>query len=98
MVEENPLDGVEPPKLPKLKSNTLIHEDITALLGTAEKAVAKRRAKALILFLLDTGARAFEVCAVIADDVDFASGRVLATVKGSKQRCAYPGRRALSAT
>jgi site-specific recombinase XerD len=88
VVEDNPVDGVEPPKLPKLKAKALIQEDITALPGTAEKAVAKRRAKALILFLPHTGARASEVCAVTTDDVDFANGWVLVTVKGTKQRCA----------
>jgi len=97
LAEDNPVEAVRPPKLPKLKPKALRHEDIEALLGAAEKAIAKRRAKAIILFLLDTGCRASELCGVTMDDVDFRTGKVLVTGKGSKQRFVYLGKRALSA-
>jgi site-specific recombinase XerD len=98
LAETNPIKAVQAPKLPKLKPKALTQEQIALLLEAAEeRATEKRRAKALILFLIDTGARASEVCGVKIPDVGFESGRVKVRGKGSKDRYVYLGRRALSA-
>lgn len=97
LADENPARKVPPPKLPKLKPKALEREDIEAILAATEKANTKRRAKALVLFLLDTGARASEVVRVTMAGVDFRSGKVKVRGKGDKERFVYLGRRALSA-
>ncbi len=97
LAEGNPVERVPPPKLPKLKHRALSQSNIKALLLASDRVHRKRRAKALLLFLLDTGARASEVCGVTMADVDFKTGKVLVTGKGAKQRFVYLGKRALSA-
>ena len=97
LADGNPVRSVPPPKPPKLKPKALSRRQIDALLEAADRANAKRRAKALLLFLLDTGARASEVCGVRLPDVDFRSGKVKVRGKGDKERFTYLGRRALSA-
>lgn len=53
------------------------------------------RDKALLLFLLDTGARAAEVCALNLEDVDLLSGSILIkSGKGRKPRTVYLGQKA----
>jgi integrase/recombinase XerD len=56
-----------------------------------------RRDRAIVLFVLDTGCRASELCRVRERDVDMEAGRVQVTGKGAKERLVYLGRRALSA-
>lgn len=56
------------------------------------------RDRALLLFLLDTGARLGETAALCVDDVDLATGRVrLSKTKTRRPRTAYMGRIALEA-
>jgi integrase/recombinase XerD len=98
LADHNPTDHVPPPKLPKRKPKALTRDEIEALLGAADQMTLKRRTRSLVLFMLDTGARASEVCGVTMDDMSFDTGTVLVTGKGSKQRYVYLGRRALSAT
>lgn len=97
LLQENPAAGIQAPRLPKVKPKALAQEDVEALLLAADKAKAKRRARALLLFLLDTGCRASELCGVEMGDVDLRTGKVLVTGKGSKQRFVYLGKRARSA-
>jgi site-specific recombinase XerD len=96
LVDRNPVDGVPRPKLPKLKARALSKREVGALLGAVDRARCRRRAKALVLFLLDTGARVSEVTGVAMDDVDWKTGRVLVRGKGDKERYVYLGKRALS--
>jgi integrase/recombinase XerD len=97
LVEINPVSRVPAPKLPRLKPKALSRESIEALVSACDKANCKRRAKALILFLLDTGARASEVCGVTPADVNLKTGKVKVRGKGDKERFVYLGKRALSA-
>jgi len=96
LAEVNPARAVPSPKLPKQKVKALTHDQITALLEATHRSRTKRRNRALLLFLLDTGARASEVAGVRLQDTDLQTGRVRVTGKGDKQRYVYLGKRALS--
>lgn len=53
----------------------------------------KKRDRAIIFTMLDTGARASEVCDVVLRDLDIDSGRMKVTGKGRKTRFVYLGRK-----
>jgi site-specific recombinase XerD len=88
---------VSPPNLPKRKVKALDKEGIEALLDAADHAICKRRARALVLFLLDTGARASEVAGDTLEHVTRTNGHVRVIGKGGKERYVYLGRKALYA-
>jgi integrase/recombinase XerC len=75
----NPTDSVRAPRLPKTKPKALTRQEIEALLGAADQMALKRRARAIILFLLDTGCRASGLCGVALADIGFSTGKVLVT-------------------
>lgn len=52
----------------------------------------KKRDKALLSLLLDTGTRISEACGIKIGEVDFKNGRILVTGKGSKSRYVSIGR------
>ena len=49
------------------------------------------RDQSIILVLLDTGIRSSELCGLRVSDVDFETGKVFVTGKGSKERHCYLG-------
>lgn len=98
LAELNPTDAIDPPRTPKPKPKTLTREEIESLIDSVSESRNPRRDKALVLFLLDTGAGASELCDLDFDDISFDTGKSLVTGKGSKQRYVYLGKRALSAT
>jgi site-specific recombinase XerD len=75
----------------------LSKDGVLAILKATDHAICKRRAKALVLFLLDTGARASETSNITLRDVTWTNGKVSVTGKGNKERYVYVGQRALSA-
>jgi site-specific recombinase XerD len=81
-------------RMPKVDKDLLpafLLEDIERLL----KACPGARERALVFFLLDTGARASEALAVTLGDIDLAAGSVLIRKgKGRKQRIVYLGAKA----
>jgi integrase/recombinase XerD len=97
LAERNPARSVPPPKLPKLKPKSLTHDQIEALVKATELSRNARRDKALVLLLVDTGARASEVTNIKIRDVHFSSGKLKVIGKGAKERYVYLGKRALSA-
>jgi site-specific recombinase XerD len=97
LADHNPTDAVPPPKLPKRKPKCLSQDTIETLLECASKMRLKRRCRALVLFLVDTGCRVSEACGVTMKDIDLKTGRILVEGKGSKQRHVYLGSRAISA-
>ncbi len=96
LVTSNPVKAVPPPKLPRRVVKTLDHEHIDRLLNVADRARTPRRARAMLLFLVDTAARATEVATVQLSNVDLKSGRVKIVGKRDKERFVYLGKRALS--
>jgi site-specific recombinase XerD len=69
LADSNPVSNVSPPKLPKRKVKALDKENIEALLDAADHSLCKRRARALVLFLLESGARGSEVTGVALEHV-----------------------------
>lgn len=93
LIPESPMRRVKMPKLPHPMPDALTREEVAALLGAAQHS----RDVALVLALLDTGARISEFVALNVGDVD-ASGAVrIRHGKGDRERTVYLGYKALKA-
>jgi integrase/recombinase XerD len=90
----NPMLKVKPPKVNLEPLEPISLEDVRALVDTCEHGTfAGERDRAVLLFLLDTGARASEACSVKLDDVDLNTGEVIIRYgKGGKSRTVFLGR------
>jgi integrase/recombinase XerD len=114
----NPMKSVPAPKFERAPVEPFNKEQLEALLKVTEfkseaktetrKKFATRRAtakrdRAIILFLLDTGLRASEICALTIGDIDQNLGRVLikhgvaGRAKGGKGRIVFLGKATRSA-
>jgi site-specific recombinase XerD len=62
LIDGNPMRLVPRPKLPRLKPKSLSEEAIKRLMEAAKEGRNVRRDRAIIRFLLDTGARASGLC------------------------------------
>jgi len=91
----NPIRKVRPPKLSSDPLPAIPLDVIRSLLGTCKgKALADVRDRAMILCLLDTGARASEFCGLNIGDVNIRNGTVLIRHgKGNKGRSVFLGAR-----
>lgn len=99
---KNPIKKVRAPKLAVEPLEPVSIDIVRKLIETCEeKTLLALRDKALLVFLLDTGARASEVCAVNLEDIDLVSGSIeIRCGKGRKPRIVFlgqKGRRALRA-
>lgn len=91
VLTRSPMAQVRIPKVDRRLKSAFADREIRSML----KAAIVPRDKALIMFLLDTGARISEVLAVNIGDVDIATGRVfLQHTKDREQRIVYLGSQA----
>ena len=82
---KNPIKKVRAPHLPKQIIEPVQLEDVNSLIQTCKgDDFFDKRDKAIIFFLLDTGARAKEVCNIDLHDVELSSGQV--TIRHGKGR------------
>ncbi|OYT28974.1 MAG: hypothetical protein B6U95_03065 [Thermofilum sp. ex4484_82] len=81
-VDENVVDKVDRPKLPKRLPTALTREEVEKLLEAAEKD----RDKLIVMALYSTGVRVSELCNLKWDDIDLNSGEVRVRGKGNKER------------
>lgn len=95
----NPIRKVKAPKVPNKRIEPVELDAVRRLLKTCQgSSFTDTRDKALLLFLLDTGARAAEVCALDLADVDQITGAVLIREgKGRKPRTVFLGQKARKA-
>jgi integrase/recombinase XerD len=94
LCDRNPTSAVSPPKLPQIKPRALTRAQIESLVEATTQGRNPRRDKALLAFLIDSCARASEVCGVDLSDVDLQTGKTLLRhTKGSRERFVYLGRR-----
>lgn len=88
----NPIHKVKAPKVGKVILEPVSLETVSAMLETCGGDFYGLRDKALILFLLDTGARASEVGYIERKDVNAVTGEVVIRHgKGDKERKVYLG-------
>ena len=85
-LERTPFRGMKNVRLPQKIVQPFSAEDVNALLEACEGQIAARD-RALILVLLDTGARCSEVVQLNLDDLDLTTRRLrILHAKGNKQR------------
>ena len=95
---KNPIRKVQAPRVPLEPIEPVTLDEIHALLDTCSHSFSGMRDKAMILGLLDTGARAKEFLTLNLDDVDLATGAVLIRKgKGRKPRMVFLGRKTIRA-
>lgn len=95
---KNPIRKVKTPKLPTDPIEPIQVEEIHELLKTCQSNYPGVRDKAMMLGLLDTGARAKEFLNINLEDVDLASGAVMIRQgKGRKPRMVFLGRKTIRA-
>ena len=90
---QNPIRKVKTPRVPEQPLDPVNLEDLRAMLATCERRTFYgERDRTLLLFLLDTGVRHAELCALDVGDVDIRSGSVLVrSGKGRKPRVTFAG-------
>ncbi len=92
---KNPIHKIKAPKLSKETLAPVELDVVTAMLEACPDNYLGVRDKALLLLLLDTGARASEVCGMDAADFDRVDGGiVIRHGKGGKTRTVFLGKRA----
>ena len=95
---KNPIRRVKAPKLPTDPIEPVQIEEIHQLLKTCQSNYAGARDKAMMLGLLDTGARAREFLNINLEDVDMATGAVMIRQgKERKPRMVFLGRKTIRA-
>jgi integrase/recombinase XerD len=95
---KNPIRRVKAPKLPTDPIEPIQIEEIHQLLKTCQSNYSGVRDKAMMLGLLDTGARAKEFLNINLEDVDLATGAVMIRQgKGRKPRMVFLGRKTIRA-
>lgn len=92
----DPTARVKAPKVPQEPIEGISMANVKELVNTCKRGqFAGERDRAMILALLDTGARAAEFCAIDLNDVNTTTGAVLIRQgKGRKSRTVYLGRTA----
>jgi len=89
---KNPIRKVKAPRVPTEPLDPAPIEDIQAMETTCDNSFMGRRDKALLLALLDTGARATEFLNINLEDIDLVIGAVLIRQgKGRKPRTVFLG-------
>jgi site-specific recombinase XerD len=94
-LSDNPIRRVRPPRVPEQLLDPVDLECVRAIVRSCDRRTELGcRDRAVILGLLDTGARASEMIALDMEDVDLATGTVLIRCgKGRKPRCTFLGAR-----
>ena len=83
----NPFDRVKVPKAPRLVKPALSPEEVDRVLAAVRAQTRNRlRDEAVVLFMLDTGARAAEVCALAEQGIDWERRIAKLHGKGAKER------------
>jgi integrase/recombinase XerD len=92
---KNPMQKVKAPKVVLDPLEPISIEEVRALVNTCRRGdFIGERDRAIFLFLLDTGARARELCNMNIKDIDLNTGAVMIRYgKGGKTRMVLIGRK-----
>jgi integrase/recombinase XerD len=94
----NPIKRAKPPKVPIEPIEPVEVEDVFKLVDVCGYDFRDLRNKAILLFLLDTGARARELLAIERSDINLETGAILIRKgKGHKPRYVFMGERTRAA-
>lgn len=85
-IERSLMERIDPPRVPRVRIEPFTDDHLDALLRAARKGTHPRRDEAILLFLLDTGARASEVCSLKRGDYDMLTRRCVVRGKGGHER------------
>ena len=85
MINKNPMDKIEPIKVPKEIKSAFSPQELEALRSSCKTY----RERALIEILYSTGIRVSELCSLNVGDIDLYKQRFVITGKGNKQRVVY---------
>lgn len=96
-IESSPFDHLKPPIVRDDQIQPFTQTQTHALLHAASLSACPKRNKAILLFLLDTGVRASELCGLLMKDIDIAGQKATVLGKGNKKRTVYFGRMATRA-
>jgi site-specific recombinase XerD len=86
VIEQSPMATLKSPVARADQIIPFTREQQEALLAAARKSRHPKRDEAILLFLLDTGARASELCGLRVKDVDLTGRRCRVRGKGDKDR------------
>lgn len=85
LIEQNPCSNLSPVKCAKIVR--LPYSDVE--IEKIKESCSTVRDKAIVCFLLSTGCRISEMCALNRDDIDLTSGECIVHGKGNKERTVY---------
>ena len=91
-LEDNPMASIKPPVFRSDQIQPFTEQQVTALLNAAKKSKYPLRDTAILLFMLDTGVRASEICELCHKDLDIVEKRAWVRGKGDKHRAVYFGK------
>jgi site-specific recombinase XerD len=92
---KNPIRKIKTPRLDVQPITPVGLDDVEKLIEVCnDGTILSMRDKAILMFLLDTGLRAFELCAMDIEDLDLAIGQVIIRKgKGGKPRMVWFGKK-----
>ena len=99
-IEASPMENVKPPIVRRDQIQPFTEDQVSSLLEAAKEAKYPKRDLAILLFLLDTGVRASELCGLRMQDIDLIGKKAVVLGKGNKHRAVFFSRatgRALNA-
>lgn len=85
-LDEDPMKNIRTPKTPRVFPNVLSEEEVSSIIKLAKK---DKRDHAIVLFLLDAGVRATELCNLELDDISLTTRSARVFGKGSKERVVF---------
>lgn len=85
-LEASPMAQIRPPVVRWDQIQPFSLDQVEALLAATRKGLLAARDEAILLFLVDTGARASELCALSVADVDWSGRKCRVLGKGAKAR------------
>src|SRR5262249_54508502 len=92
-VDASPMPRLKPPIVRQDQVQPFTREQQQSLLGEAKRSRHPKRDEALILFLLDIGARGSEVCDLIVQDLELTARRCRVHGKAGPWDTSRPTRR-----